>query len=565
MFRYPAGLVLAIALLPGSVAAQTVEMDLQQTQQVFQGFGAQIWAGNNLGQTVLDELHLRYARFNHGTNFFSFPNQPPTDGDTTPGDNYVALKSYIAANFNGPNNSEPWHLPAVQSTASFADQHGVELILNEFKVPSSFVDSNYVMRSDRIDDFATYWVALLSYLDDNGVRPKYIELSNEPNGTWNGQISPTDYNTLVKQTRSLLDAKGFADVGIVGPGVSYLGDTARIDALDADGVSSLAGWSSHTWDDWQGVNQRAAILASATAAKDPAKPIFITEYATSVTNFAGVTYGKPEEGGNAADQEEFGVQVFHNSISLVNHGAGALLMWEAADQAWSTKAWGAKRLDGTTRPMYDAMKTLTDLLPNDAVVVDQTWSTAEISMAGFLHGDQLIVALANPGTSNQLRTISFQNVPGELQFVAGSEYENGVVSSLEYTIEDNSLSVQLDAFSTQTLVFNIQPVLLGDYNGNGIIDTADYCAWRDAVAAGSTALANDPTPGVVDESDYHYWAQHFGQSLGAAAGIASIATAPEPSSPTLFMLGIIMLRTQFLPGARKTCESSNLESGNDSP
>lgn len=544
-------LFVTLLLLPGLASAQTLQMDLQQTKQVFRGFGAQAWTGNNYSWSVLDELNLRYARLNHGTNFFTFPNQPPVDGDTTAGNNYAALRSYVAANFNGPNGSEPWHLPAIQSAASFADQHGVELILNEFKVPSSFVDANYVMPSNRIDDFATYWVALLSYLDENGVRPKYVELSNEPNGTWNGLISPSDYNTLVKQTRSLLDARGFADVGILGPGVSYLGDSARIDALDATGVSSLAGWSSHAWDDWQGVNQRAAILENATSAKDPDKPIFITEYATSVTTYAGVTYGKPEEGGNAADQEEFGVQVFHNSISLINHGAGALLMWEAADQAWSTKAWGAKRLDGTTRPMYDVMKTLTGRLPDDSLVVDPTWSDAQVSMAGFLHGDQLIVALANPTTGSQLRTLSFDNVPGELQLAGGAEYENGVTSPLQYTIAHNSLSVQLDAFSTQTLVFNIVPVLWGDYNENGIIDAADYSVWRDALAAGSTTLPNDPTPGTVDESDYHYWVQHFGQSLGAAAGGAAMAAAPEPSSPALFMLGIIMLRAQLPPDARK--------------
>ncbi len=551
MLRSRVCLFLAIVLLPGVAAGQTIQMDLQQTKQVFGGFGAQAWTGTNYSWSVLDELNLRYARLNHGTNFFSFPNQPPVDGDTTAGDNYVAMRSYVTANFNGPNGSEPWHLPAIQQAASFADQHGVELILNEFKVPSSFVDSNYVMPSNRVDDFATYWVALLSYLNNNGVRPKYVELSNEPNGTWNGQISPANYNTLVQQTRALLDTHGFSDIGILGPGVSYLGDTARIDALDAGGVSSLAGWSSHAWDDLQGINQRAAILENATNAKDPDKPVFITEYATSVTTYAGVTYGRPEEGGDAADQEEFGVQVFHNTLSLVNHGAGALVMWEAADQAWSTKAWGAKRLDGTTRPMYDAMKTLTDLLADDSTVVEQTWSDADVSVAGFLHDDQLVVALANPTTSSQLRTLSFQNVFGVLQFLEGTEYENGVVSSLDYVIDGNSLSIQLDAFSTQTLVFDILPVLLGDYSGNGIIDAADYTVWRNALVTGSTTLPNDPTPGVVDESDYDYWAQHFGQSLGAAVAGAAVAAAPEPSTSALLMLGIVMWRAHLHTDARK--------------
>ena len=59
--------------------------------------------------------------------------------------------------------------------------------------------------------------------------------------------------------------------------------------------------------------------------------------------------------------------------------------------------------------------------------------------------------------------------------------------------------------------------LLGDYNGNGVIDAADYTVWRDAVGAGATTLTNDPTPGTVDGNDYLYWKTHFGEPLGSGA------------------------------------------------
>ena len=55
--------------------------------------------------------------------------------------------------------------------------------------------------------------------------------------------------------------------------------------------------------------------------------------------------------------------------------------------------------------------------------------------------------------------------------------------------------------------------LAGDYNGNDQIDAADYTAWRDAMTAGATDLLNDPTPGTVDETDFAYWREHFGDSL----------------------------------------------------
>jgi hypothetical protein len=106
--------------------------------------------------------------------------------------------------------------------------------------------------------------------------------------------------------------------------------------------------------------------------------------------------------------------------------------------------------------------------------------------------------------------------------------------------DDIYLNIQFTAFSNTGLVTYQRstptPPLLGDYNGNDVIDAADYTTWRDALTAGSTTLANDPTPGVVDESDFTYWRDHFGQSLGAGAGAAS-AAVPEPTTAMLVLTG----------------------------
>ncbi|MGD9637364.1 MAG: choice-of-anchor tandem repeat NxxGxxAF-containing protein, partial [Pirellulales bacterium] len=90
--------------------------------------------------------------------------------------------------------------------------------------------------------------------------------------------------------------------------------------------------------------------------------------------------------------------------------------------------------------------------------------------------------------------------------------------------------------------------LSGDYNGNQVIDAADYTVWRDAVAAGATTLLNDFTPGVVDDNDYLYWTSHFGDSLGSGAGSGS-TTVPEPTSlVALFIASLAIL-------ARRTTRS----------
>lgn len=86
--------------------------------------------------------------------------------------------------------------------------------------------------------------------------------------------------------------------------------------------------------------------------------------------------------------------------------------------------------------------------------------------------------------------------------------------------------------------------LLGDYNGNDVIDAGDYTVWRDALAAGATDLLNDPSPGVVDGSDFTYWRDHFGDTLGGGAGagaaLNSQAAVPEPNTLAMLCVGSIL-------------------------
>ena len=538
MHRFTVSLAVCLCLscLSASIA-QTISMDLQQTDQQILGFGGQIWPGDLRGRAVMEALGARYVRLQHGSNFFSYATQPPTDSNFTAGDNFSSMKSYIAANFN----TGSWPLPNIKSAQTWANANDVELVVNEFHIAYSFLNSgNDYMLTSCVDDYATFWAALLSYLDDNGVRPEYIELANEPNGTWNGLITNTNYNTLVKQTRSLLDTHGFSDVGIIGPGLSVLGNPVWVNALDSTAVDSLAGWSTHAWDDASGIDNQAQIFETAVDAKDPNKPIFITEYATNITEFNGTSYTPPEGGGDAADQSVFAVQVFKNTLSLVNHGAGALLIWEAADQSWSTKLWGMKRLDGTDRPTLPAMKTLTDLLPDDATALEQIWNDPEITAAGFITDEKLVVSLANTLDTSESRTLSFSNVPGILQFDQGQQFANGTVSSLSVSVANDTVSLLLSPESTQTLVFDILPLVPGDFDRSGTVDANDLSLWETGFGMMSGAEVGDgdaDEDGDVDGRDLLLWQKNFGTSSSLRA---VTQTVPEPASVWLVTATILM-------------------------
>jgi hypothetical protein len=75
--------------------------------------------------------------------------------------------------------------------------------------------------------------------------------------------------------------------------------------------------------------------------------------------------------------------------------------------------------------------------------------------------------------------------------------------------------------------------ITGDFNGDGVVDTADYTVWRDtkgqlgSESAHPAADANHDF--AVNEADYALWAQYFGAPHPVAPS-ASGVTVPEPAT-----------------------------------
>jgi autotransporter-associated beta strand protein len=90
-------------------------------------------------------------------------------------------------------------------------------------------------------------------------------------------------------------------------------------------------------------------------------------------------------------------------------------------------------------------------------------------------------------------------------------------------------------------------LLAGDYNGNGVVDAADYVVWRDALGT-NTQLQNEGpgvTPGMVTQEDYATWRSNFGRSAGGGAGLTSLV--PEPSTLLLLVsCGLMSLGSRRL-------------------
>ena len=79
---------------------------------------------------------------------------------------------------------------------------------------------------------------------------------------------------------------------------------------------------------------------------------------------------------------------------------------------------------------------------------------------------------------------------------------------------------------------SIAPAIPGDFNANGVVDSADYAVWRNGLGSRYTM------------DDYAIWKSHFGQSTSgsAAAAIPQAQGIPEPAA-----LVLVAIVSTFMP------------------
>src|SRR6185436_4283311 len=85
---------------------------------------------------------------------------------------------------------------------------------------------------------------------------------------------------------------------------------------------------------------------------------------------------------------------------------------------------------------------------------------------------------------------------------------------------------------------NIATPSTGDFTGDGLVDAADYIAWRDTLGSTSFLAADGNGNHVVDAADFDVWVAHF--SAAGNGGLAPTDAAPEPSTLFLLAAGAIM-------------------------
>ncbi len=95
---------------------------------------------------------------------------------------------------------------------------------------------------------------------------------------------------------------------------------------------------------------------------------------------------------------------------------------------------------------------------------------------------------------------------------------------------------------TINIPVNFLVVLPGDYNGNGVVDAADYVVWRrnSGLTGGATYTNGDGNrDGNITIADYDIWRSNFGRTA-AGFGAALASAVPEPANWMLAAMSICL-------------------------
>ncbi|MEX0641609.1 MAG: hypothetical protein WD468_02855, partial [Pirellulales bacterium] len=114
--------------------------------------------------------------------------------------------------------------------------------------------------------------------------------------------------------------------------------------------------------------------------------------------------------------------------------------------------------------------------------------------------------------------------------------------SEELTSVGNGVAYYTESTTATFVSIGGVPALDGDYNGDGMVDAADYVMWRSNVGQMKGTLPNDSSPDdPIGISQYELWTANFGAPSAAAAGgiLAESTIVPEGSS--IVLLGSLML------------------------
>jgi hypothetical protein len=282
-----------------------------------------------------------------------------------------------------------------------------------------------------------------------------------------------------------------------------------------------------------GLTSVQAILVTATPVNDNSPVITSPAMASVVENSTAVMTVTATDADLPAAPLSFSIVAGADHARFVITGGGALSFLMAPDFDAPVDADGnnvyevvVRASDGnggtTVQTIHVSVSPLNDNRPvftspdmvstleNSTAVLTVTAADADrppqmITLAIVGGADQLRFNLANDGE------LSF-NAPPNFEAPSDSNGDNVYVVIVQAS--DGTLA-ELQAILVTVTDVVIEP-LVGDYDGNGVVDAADYVLWRN----GGPLQNEGATFGIVTSEDYDVWRANFGKTTASGGTIA---------------------------------------------
>ncbi len=425
----------------------------------------------------------------------------------------------------------------------------------------------------------------VTYVNAGGAYSMYVDGVVQPLSAGNNSFSVPDVGTVVRLGVSTNNVPADGTVNFNG----LLDDVQFFNqALSAEQISaffqgqSIAGSLPSTTNvtiasgatlDVNGVQQQIASLSGAVG--------------------SAVTLGAGRLTIDSAANSQFAGTISGAGGSLVKAGVGVLTLSAASTYSGATSVEaGTLRVSntsgsgtGTGAVMVKSGATLAGVgiintaATNASVIVESGGSLAPGASAGTLTFDLGTGSLdlsavasgglkfelgapAAPGASDVVVLNTGTLNIGVLDFSDFQFADAGGVGVGSYTLFDASSDIvgsigiaggSIGVFAAKLIVDEASDDVLltvtgvaGDYNGNGVVDAADYSVWRDRAGQAMTLSGENPnaaTPGLVDQEDYDFWKLNFGQTSLEGMGAASVSSPsiPEPTAATLLLFAGLAL------------------------
>lgn len=172
---------------------------------------------------------------------------------------------------------------------------------------------------------------------------------------------------------------------------------------------------------------------------------------------------------------------------------------------------------------------------------------------------EIVIGGFDAGEFGLLEVIGDASLAGELLITLADGFNPTGVATIDVLTaaaltESLTLSGDTTGFSlistSAGLSLAFEGALLpGDYNGDNVVNLADYTVWRDSLGATGVGLAADGNGNeMVDAADYQVWKDNFGMSGSAAISNSTAARIPEPATLhgiVTLLLGFVIVRTRF--------------------